>query len=79
MDKLIGLRAALAVLGSLHDKREVEYLMAQFVPWLENSHDDADKLVRRYVLMTVTEGYTAGAESDPVKLRKLVESVYSMR
>ncbi|MGW1676013.1 hypothetical protein [Saccharopolyspora sp. NPDC002376] len=75
MDKLIGLRAAIAVSG-VHDKPAVDHLMRQFVPWLENSNGASDKVKRRYVLLTVTEAHPPGMPSDPVKLRKLVESFY---
>ncbi|GAB3670378.1 hypothetical protein [Saccharopolyspora tripterygii] len=77
MDKLIGLRAAIAVAGA-HDKPVVDSLMRQFVPWLQNSGNASDKVKRRYTLLTICEAQPQGMPTDPTKLRKLVESLYSL-
>jgi hypothetical protein len=64
MDELIALRAACQVTGPPAEARVAKPYIDEFTRWLKDSTSTADRLVRRYVLLVVTEGRSALGTSD---------------
>ncbi|MFC7342052.1 hypothetical protein [Saccharopolyspora griseoalba] len=78
MDDLIALRAACQVTGAPTEWRDAKPYTHEFERWLRASKDNADRLVRRYVLLVVTEGRSTlgNSESDAGDVARLVEEFY---
>lgn len=76
MDKLIALRAACQIVGAPGEVNAVSYFVHEFKGWLKASISDADRLVRRYVLLLLTQDRKGFPDRESAKLRKLIDDIY---
>lgn len=78
MDNLIALRAACQVTGPPAASQDVRPYVDEFTRWLDGSVSAADRLVRRYVLLAVTDGRSAlgSSEQDASGVARLAEELY---
>lgn len=76
MDRLIALRAACQMVGPPSEFADVDLFVHEFAGWLKAAHSESDKLVRRYVLLLVTNGRSGVADRDAAKLRKTIDDIY---
>lgn len=73
MDELIALKAA-CNLEVPREFADISLLVREFKLWLGQASDDADRLYRRFVLLTVTDGNVA--DRDAATLRKAIDDIY---
>ncbi|MCI2421544.1 hypothetical protein MOQ72_29325 [Saccharopolyspora sp. K220] len=78
MDNLIALRAACQVSGPPAESRVVRPYIDEFTRWLSGSTSNSDRLIRRYVLLAVTEGRSAlgTSDRDSSDVARLADEVY---
>ena len=78
MDNLIALRAACQVTGPPADAGTVKPYIDEFTRWLDDANTTADRLVRRYVLLAITENRSAlgTSERDASDVARLAGELY---
>lgn len=76
MDKLISLRATVQMTGAPSEVDQVKWWAREFEGWLKASLNDEDRLVRRYVLLLLTQDRKGFPDRESAKLRKLIDDIY---
>jgi hypothetical protein len=78
IDRFVAASAAVNVTGPPSSKDVLKPFVRQFLGWLKDAKNPADRELRRRVLLMVTEGRQGQgtSERESSKIRELVEDVY---